>query len=68
MCSNCYHISGREKKPWNCEHLDKHNYAKGMCQACYQQKYLKRKEYSEHSSKIMTKEDQIEFSKYYTLG
>ncbi len=36
MCSNCYHIKGREKRAWKCEHSQKAHYAKGLCQNCYQ--------------------------------
>ncbi len=39
MCSNCYHIKGREKRAWRCEHTQKSHYAKGLCQNCYQINY-----------------------------
>jgi galactose-1-phosphate uridylyltransferase len=39
MCDNCYHTQGRKKKAWECEHTTKHHYAKGLCQACYQNEY-----------------------------
>jgi len=39
MCYNCYHSKGREKTAWNCPHLEKIHYAKGMCQNCYHSLY-----------------------------
>ena len=39
MCSNCYHVKGRNKKPWNCSHTNKSHYALGLCQNCYQMNY-----------------------------
>lgn len=39
MCSNCYHIKGRAKRAWKCEHTLKAHYAKGLCQNCYQINY-----------------------------
>lgn len=36
MCNNCYHTTGRDKKAWKCEHLNKSHYAKGLCLQCYQ--------------------------------
>lgn len=39
MCSNCYHIKGRAKRAWKCDHIHKAHYAKGLCQNCYQISY-----------------------------
>jgi hypothetical protein len=39
MCDNCYHIQGRDKRPWKCSHAMRHHYAHGLCQSCYQIKY-----------------------------
>lgn len=41
MCNNCYHILGRNKKAWKCDHGDRPHYALGICQTCYQYKYSK---------------------------
>ena len=40
MCNNCYHTSGRYKKAWKCKHVHKSHYALGLCQSCYQIKYM----------------------------
>ncbi len=50
MCNNCYHIKGRGKKAWKCNHSDKFNYAHGLCQNCYQSQYCKTKKVSGESS------------------
>lgn len=39
MCYNCYQSKGRDKKAWNCEHLNKPHYAKGLCKNCYHSLY-----------------------------
>ena len=49
MCSNCYHIKGRSKKPWNCSHVNKSHYALGLCQNCYQMNYIRKHFESENS-------------------
>ncbi len=40
MCNNCYHSIGRDKKAWKCEHITKSHYALGLCQNCYQSRYM----------------------------
>lgn len=42
MCNNCYHLLGRDKKAWKCEHTNKTLYALGVCQNCYQNTYMKK--------------------------
>ena len=49
MCSNCYHIKGRSKKPWNCSHVNKSHYALGLCQNCYQMNYIRKHFESENT-------------------
>jgi hypothetical protein len=40
MCNNCYHSTGRDKKAWKCAHTTKGHYALGLCQNCYQSRYM----------------------------
>lgn len=51
MCNNCYHLVGREKKAWKCEHTSKTHYAKGICQNCYQTKYMKNSKKTKNSNR-----------------
>jgi len=41
MCSVCYHRFGRRKLAWNCEHTQRFNYSKGLCQPCYLRNYIR---------------------------
>ena len=50
MCSNCYHVKGRNKKPWKCSHNNKSHYALGLCQNCYQMNYNRKQTETENIS------------------
>ena len=43
MCNHCYHVHGRNGKATNCEHTERANYAKGLCQPCYHLQYNREK-------------------------
>jgi len=58
MCNNCYHSNGRDKKAWKCEHTKKSHYALGICQNCYQSRYMsKTKKYEKNINTESEPED-----------
>ena len=52
MCNNCYHSSGRNKKAWKCRHVHKSHYALGICQACYQSKFITKVKKTLHENNV----------------
>lgn len=60
MCNNCYHLIGRNKKAWKCSHTNKSHYALGVCQNCYQARYVnKTRKIDTENESILEKELEI---------
>ena len=57
MCNNCYHSIGRNKKAWKCSHTTKSHYALGVCQNCYQSRYVIKTKKTEDENVLITESE-----------
>ena len=54
MCKNCYHSRGREKPADKCPHVDRANYAHGICKNCYLSAYHRHRRAKKRADHLKT--------------